>query len=158
IDDAYRAKSPLGKIPCWEDGDYTLADSSCIIAYLEKAHPTPAIYPSEPKDLGRALWFPMWMMAVMGFTIGVVLAVVRANEIVDGGDAVTILQLKHVIAGFMFIGFAAVFAAISFAIARILGHASLDTTNRHYNQSQMISAVDALHEVIEKLRKKWPGP
>ncbi len=74
-----------------------------------------------PQKLGRALWFPMWIMAVMGFTIGVVLAVVRANEIVDGGDAVTILQLKHVIAGFMFIGFASVFAAISFAIARILG-------------------------------------
>ena len=38
------------------------------------------------------------------------------------------------------------------AIARILGHASLDTTNRHYNQSQMISAVGALHDVIDKLR------
>ena len=42
------------------------------------------------------------------------------------------------------------------AIARILGHASLDTTNRHYNHSQMISAVGALHEVIEKLRWKEP--
>jgi len=42
------------------------------------------------------------------------------------------------------------------AIARILGHASLDTTNRHYNHSQMISAVGALHEVIEKLR--WMEP
>ncbi len=74
-----------------------------------------------PQNLGRMLWFPMWLMAVMGFTIGVIFAVVRANEIVDGGDAATILQLKHVIAGFMFIGFASVFAAISFAIARILG-------------------------------------
>lgn len=74
-----------------------------------------------PQNIGRALWFPMWLMAVMGFTIGVILAVVRANEIVDGGDAATILQLRHVVAGFMFIGFASVFAAISFAIARILG-------------------------------------
>ena len=37
------------------------------------------------------------------------------------------------------------------AIARILGHASLNTTNRHYNQSQMISAVGALHDVIAKI-------
>lgn len=74
-----------------------------------------------PQKLGRMLWFPMWMMAVMGFTVGIVLAIVRANEIADGGDAVTIMELKHVIAGFMFIGLASVFAAISFAIARILG-------------------------------------
>ena len=24
--DEYRKKSPLGKIPCWEDGDYVLHD------------------------------------------------------------------------------------------------------------------------------------
>ena len=44
------------------------------------------------------------------------------------------------------------------AAGRLLGHVSLDTTNRHYNQSRMISAVDALHEVIENLRQKWQGP
>ena len=74
-----------------------------------------------PHELGRALWFPMWLMAAMGFGIGFVLAIVRANEIADGGSAETIAQLQHVTAAFMFIGFAAVFAAISFAIARILG-------------------------------------
>ncbi|MEE8421991.1 MAG: hypothetical protein V3S31_04350 [Dehalococcoidia bacterium] len=74
-----------------------------------------------PQRLGRALWFPMWIMAAMGFTVGIILAIVRASEIVDGGDADTIMALKHVVAGFMFIGFASVFAAISFAIARILG-------------------------------------
>lgn len=74
-----------------------------------------------PQRLGRMLWFPMWIMAVMGVTAGIILAVVRATEIADGGDADTIMALKHAIAGFMFIGFAAVFAAISFAIARILG-------------------------------------
>jgi len=55
--DEYRRKSPLGKIPCWEDGDYVLPDSSAIIAYLERAHPEPALYPSDPKQLGRALWY-----------------------------------------------------------------------------------------------------
>jgi len=53
----YLGKSPLGKIPCWEEGDFVLPDSSCIIAYLERAHPEPALYPSDAKQLGRALWY-----------------------------------------------------------------------------------------------------
>jgi glutathione S-transferase len=52
----YKRKSPLGKIPCWEDGDFTLPDSSCILAYLEKLKPQPPLYPAEPKAYGRALW------------------------------------------------------------------------------------------------------
>ena len=74
-----------------------------------------------PQKLGRALWFPMWVMAAMGFAIGFALAIVRAGEIADGGGTETIAQLQHVVAAFMFIGFAGVFSAISFAIARILG-------------------------------------
>jgi integrase/recombinase XerD len=38
------------------------------------------------------------------------------------------------------------------AIARILGHASITTSNRHYNQSQMTAAGDILHEVLADLR------
>ncbi len=53
----YLKKSPLGKIPCWEDGDFVLPDSSCIGHYLEKTHPTPPLYPSDAQELGRALWY-----------------------------------------------------------------------------------------------------
>ena len=53
----YKRKSPLGKIPCWEDGDFTLPDSSCILAYLERLKPQPALYPADAKAFGRALWF-----------------------------------------------------------------------------------------------------
>ncbi len=53
----YRKMSPLGRIPCWEDGDFTLPDSSCIIGMLERSHPEPSLCPSDPKELGRALWF-----------------------------------------------------------------------------------------------------
>jgi hypothetical protein len=74
-----------------------------------------------PQRLGRILWFPMLLMALMAFAAGFVLAIARANEVADGGAIDTIEALRHVIAGVMFIGFAAVFAAISFAIARILG-------------------------------------
>lgn len=49
--------SPLGKIPCLTEGDWALPDSSCIIAYLERVHPEPALYPSDPKEFGRALWY-----------------------------------------------------------------------------------------------------
>jgi integrase/recombinase XerD len=38
------------------------------------------------------------------------------------------------------------------AIARILGHASIDTTMRHYNQSQMVAAADIYHQVMNDLR------
>ena len=53
----YRKKSPLGKVPAYQDGDKTLADSSVICAYLEKVHPNPSLYPSDPSPYARALWF-----------------------------------------------------------------------------------------------------
>lgn len=53
----YRKISPLGKIPALRDGDRTLADSSVICAYLERTHPEPALYPTDPYDHARALWF-----------------------------------------------------------------------------------------------------
>ncbi len=52
----FKQVSPLGKIPVYQDGDFSLPDSSCILAYLEKAHPTPALYPSDPKQYGQALF------------------------------------------------------------------------------------------------------
>jgi len=74
-----------------------------------------------PQRVGRALWLPMLVMALGFFGAGVALGVVRANEIYDGAAADTIASLQHVQAGVMFLGFASVFSAISFAIARILG-------------------------------------
>jgi len=54
----FRRKSPLGKIPVWEEENgYLLPDSSCIVAYLERAHPAPALAPSDPHEYGRALWY-----------------------------------------------------------------------------------------------------
>jgi glutathione S-transferase len=52
----FKKMSPLAKIPVYQDGDFTLPDSSCIIAYLERVHPTPALYPSDPKQHGTALF------------------------------------------------------------------------------------------------------
>jgi glutathione S-transferase len=49
--------SPLGKIPVYQEGDFALPDSSCIVAYLERIHPEPALYPGDPKEFARALWY-----------------------------------------------------------------------------------------------------
>lgn len=76
---------------------------------------------NAPQKMGRKLWAPMWITAIMAFPVAFIIGAVRANEIATGGSEATISSLLHVQAGIMFIGFAAVFAAISFAIARILG-------------------------------------
>jgi glutathione S-transferase len=57
----YKAISPLGKIPAFQDGDKTLADSSVICQYLERRHPKPALYPGDDYDYARALWFEEFM-------------------------------------------------------------------------------------------------
>lgn len=75
-----------------------------------------------PQRVGRLLVLPMWAMALMAFPAALVLGSVRAAKIHNhSATPDTLLTLQHVTAGLMFIGFAAVFAAISFAIARILG-------------------------------------
>jgi len=92
-------------------------------------HPTPFRYTVStkalglnlPQRLGTALWLPMLVMALMAFPVGVVLAGIRANEVANGGSPDTIAALGHFVTAANFVGFASVFAAISFAIARILG-------------------------------------
>ena len=59
--DGWRELSPLGKIPAFKDCDRALAGSSVICAYLERRFPMPPLYPSEPYDYARALWFENYM-------------------------------------------------------------------------------------------------
>lgn len=49
--------SPARKMPALRDGDYTLADSSAIVHYLEALHPEPPLIPAEPKLRGKTIWF-----------------------------------------------------------------------------------------------------
>ena len=53
----YKRKHPLAKIPLLEVDGRPLPDSSAICAYLEKIQPQPALYPSDPFDHARAVWF-----------------------------------------------------------------------------------------------------
>jgi hypothetical protein len=73
-----------------------------------------------PQKAGSKLWKPMLAVALMGFAVGIVLAFVRSNAIFEG-EFQDAAALGHFVPAAMFLGFAAVFAAISFAIARILG-------------------------------------
>ncbi len=56
--------SPMKRIPVMRDRsiategrDGTIADSSAICGYIEKKHPSPALFPDEPFAHGRALFF-----------------------------------------------------------------------------------------------------
>jgi glutathione S-transferase len=51
----WRELSPTGKIPALVDGDFTVADSAAICAYLEKIHPAAPVYPSAPREYATAL-------------------------------------------------------------------------------------------------------
>jgi glutathione S-transferase len=56
-DPDFLASSPFRKIPALQDGDFRIADSSAIIAYLEALRPDPAFIPAEPKSRARTIWY-----------------------------------------------------------------------------------------------------
>lgn len=57
VSDEYKKKSPLGKIPCLEHDGRPIPDSSVICSYLERVFQDPPLYPEDPYDFARALWF-----------------------------------------------------------------------------------------------------
>jgi glutathione S-transferase len=61
VSDEFRKISPLGKIPVFEEDDgFTVPDSSVILAYLERTRPQPPLYPSDARELARALFLEEW--------------------------------------------------------------------------------------------------
>ena len=53
----FLAASPFRKMPALVDGDFSLADSSAIVHYLEAKYPEPALIPTDPQLRGRCIWF-----------------------------------------------------------------------------------------------------
>ena len=43
-----------------QDGDFTLADSAAICAYLERKQPQPSLYPADNRSYGHALWLEQY--------------------------------------------------------------------------------------------------
>jgi glutathione S-transferase len=56
----WRELSPTGLIPVLQDGNFTLADSAAICAYLERRSPAASLYPSDPQRYGHALWLEQY--------------------------------------------------------------------------------------------------
>ena len=74
---------------------------------------------NAPQRMGQKMWLPMFVLALMGWGVGFVLAIIEADTARTDVDALQ--NLGHLVPAFMFIGFLGVFSAITFAIARILG-------------------------------------
>ncbi len=60
-DEEFRQASPTGKVPGYKtDAGTTFADSSVIIAYLERTASENSLYPENNEDYAQALWFEEW--------------------------------------------------------------------------------------------------
>jgi glutathione S-transferase len=52
---AFLALNPRGKVPVIRDGDFVLAESMAILAYLDRKVPDPPLFGRTPEDTGR-IW------------------------------------------------------------------------------------------------------
>jgi glutathione S-transferase len=66
----FKQMSPLGKIPVYRDDKVVLPDSSVICSYLERTNPTPPLYPSDPVEQARALWFEEYGDSALAQNLG----------------------------------------------------------------------------------------
>ena len=70
----FLAISPLKRIPVLRDTDVpepnTLPDSSIICDYLEHKFPRPALYPADPFQRAKALWYEEYADSAMATNVG----------------------------------------------------------------------------------------
>ena len=71
-DPEFLSASPFRKIPAFrhpgagEDGaDFTISDSTAIIAYLDALKPEPNLIPTEAKARARAIWYDEFMDTIL---------------------------------------------------------------------------------------------
>jgi glutathione S-transferase len=69
--DGWQELSPLGLIPVVQDDEFTLADSTAICQYLDRAYPGVSLYPGDARQFARVVWL---------------------EEFVDGGVAPHVLR------------------------------------------------------------------
>jgi glutathione S-transferase len=75
--DWFKEISPARRIPVLRDTTVgeegalgTIPDSSAICAYVERKFPEPALYPSDPYELGRAVWLEEYCDSELAQPIG----------------------------------------------------------------------------------------
>lgn len=87
----FEVLSPLRRIPVLEfipgEERAPLPDSSAILAYLEAAHPHPALFPADPYDRGRSAWIEEYSDTVLAYQLGMgvmrPLLAARSGVVVD---------------------------------------------------------------------------
>jgi len=75
--DWFKEISPARRMPALRDRDIAaegskgvIPDSSAICAYLERLQPEPALYPKDPFEFGRAIWFEEYADSELAGCIG----------------------------------------------------------------------------------------
>lgn len=75
--DWFKQISPARRIPVLRDTSIgeegtrgTIPDSSAICAYIERKFPDPALYPSDPYEHGRAVWFEEYCDSELAGAVG----------------------------------------------------------------------------------------
>ncbi|HEY8616932.1 glutathione S-transferase family protein [Phenylobacterium sp.] len=66
----FKAASPFGKIPAMTHGDFSLADSTAIVTYLDAIQPEPNLIPTEPKARATTIWFEEFGDTIVGACAG----------------------------------------------------------------------------------------
>lgn len=62
----WRQLSPTGTIPALSDGDFTIADSAAICAYLERLRPDRPLYPKPAREYAMALSLEQYAGTLFG--------------------------------------------------------------------------------------------
>jgi glutathione S-transferase len=66
----FAAASPFKKMPAIKDGDFTLSDSSAIVAYIDAKHPDQPMIPADAQARGKAIWFDEFADTMLVAAIG----------------------------------------------------------------------------------------
>jgi glutathione S-transferase len=69
-DPDFAACSPFRKMPAFRDGDFTISDSSAIIAYLDAKFPQPPLVPAEAKGRARVTWYEEFADTILSACMG----------------------------------------------------------------------------------------
>ena len=65
-DPEFLAASPFRKIPALKDGDFSVSDSSAIVAYMEKKRPQPCLIPQDAHAHARTIWLEEFADDILG--------------------------------------------------------------------------------------------
>lgn len=99
----FQEASPLGKIPAIRLEEGTLADSSVIIAYLERKWPLDSLYPTDSYLQAKALWFEEYADTAMSDVFHKLFAEKVAKKVVFelAGDEAVIKDLLVKVPGIL---------------------------------------------------------